>query len=34
MYLFKGHFSSCVYNVVEEFPDWKQKELLGTIIIS
>lgn len=28
--LFKCHFGSCVQDVLEVFPDWKQKELLGT----
>ena len=29
----KGHFSSFVQDVLEEFPDWKQKRLLRIIDI-
>ena len=32
-YHFKGHFGSCVQDALEGFPDWKQKKLLGIIII-
>lgn len=31
-YHFKGHFGSCVQDVSEGFPDWKQEELLGILI--